>query len=540
MKMLNVEQGTVEWLTARSTYFCASEAAAMLGLDKRVTRNELLRLKQYGEDREFSEWEQTNLLDKGHRVEAAVRPLVEEDFGEDLLPVVGADDEGRLLLASFDGLTPDDSKGFECKQWNEKLAAAVRDGDVPDTHWPQLEHQLFVGSPTLEFIRFVVSDGTRDKWEALDYRSIPERRARLIAGWEQFERDLKSYNPGPRDAPRATADPVMALPAVSIQVQGKVALVDNLPAFGAQLKQFVEGLNKKPSTDQEFANAEAAVKVLERAEEALKHAVAAARGQVADFDTVCRTAENLSEIARRARLDLNKLVDAEKANIREQIRQEGIAKFKAHIDKCNQHLGRSYMPPIPERFGEAMKGKKTVAGLREAVDRELTRLKLEANEIGQRISTNMKRFASMSDDEAALFPDQADLVLKTEDDLTATIEARILRHQQRQNAERERLQQEEDRRVREAEERGRQQAQAEQQRLQQQPAPAPVAAPATRVTAAEDEGIKGLPIDEQLKLAKEEAILFFKKFGHLRELVVFTKPMGFWLNGTGARKRRVA
>ena len=38
MKILTVTQGTPEWLLARAPYFCASEAAAMMGVSKHQKR----------------------------------------------------------------------------------------------------------------------------------------------------------------------------------------------------------------------------------------------------------------------------------------------------------------------------------------------------------------------------------------------------------------------------------------------------------------------------------------------------------------------
>ena len=39
----NLIQGSPEWLALRAKRFCASEAPAMLGLSKKLSRNDLLR-----------------------------------------------------------------------------------------------------------------------------------------------------------------------------------------------------------------------------------------------------------------------------------------------------------------------------------------------------------------------------------------------------------------------------------------------------------------------------------------------------------------
>ena len=65
-------QGTPEWDQYRLTHFGASEIAAVLGLSKKTTRTELLRIKATGLPKEFSEWLQRNVLDKGHEILAAL------------------------------------------------------------------------------------------------------------------------------------------------------------------------------------------------------------------------------------------------------------------------------------------------------------------------------------------------------------------------------------------------------------------------------------------------------------------------------------
>ncbi len=46
MKVLNLIQGTQEWLEARLNHFTASEAPAMLGESKYMSRTQLLDLKK--------------------------------------------------------------------------------------------------------------------------------------------------------------------------------------------------------------------------------------------------------------------------------------------------------------------------------------------------------------------------------------------------------------------------------------------------------------------------------------------------------------
>ena len=88
MKTHNLVQGSQEWHEFRSNHFGSSEAAAMLGLSKQLSRNDLLLYKKTGKSKEYSDWVQANILDYGHEVEAMARELLESELGDELYPVV--------------------------------------------------------------------------------------------------------------------------------------------------------------------------------------------------------------------------------------------------------------------------------------------------------------------------------------------------------------------------------------------------------------------------------------------------------------------
>ena len=92
MKIHNLIQGSPEWNALRAQHNTASEASAMMGASKKTTRSELLRLKATGSEKEFSEWVQKNLLDKGHEIEAKALPIAEDIIGGELFPVTGTAD----------------------------------------------------------------------------------------------------------------------------------------------------------------------------------------------------------------------------------------------------------------------------------------------------------------------------------------------------------------------------------------------------------------------------------------------------------------
>lgn len=350
------------------------------------------------------------------------------------------------LLASLDGITMDHAIICEVKSWNIVLVHAVQAGDLPDSHWPQVEQQLLVTGAKEAL--FVVSDGTEENTAFMWYASRPERRQRLVAGWKQFAADLKAYKSTPPAEPvqEVIAAPIKQLPALSIQVQGSIALASNLEIFGAKLREFISNIIKEPKDDQDFADAEAAVKTLKKAEEALEQAETAALSQTASIDEMRSAVALNKELARSARLMLSKIVEQRKATIRLQIMQAGQRAFAAHVQMLERRIGMD-MPEFKPDFAGAMKGKKTVTSLRDAVEFIVANAKIAANEVADCIEINLKRFSELAAGYEFLFADRAQLALKSADDFEATIKLRIVEHKESQakkeEAERERIRAEE-------------------------------------------------------------------------------------------------
>ncbi len=420
----DLTQGSPEWQQYRLEKFGASEAAAMLGISSLVKRNELLHMKATGTAQEFSDWVQKNILDYGHEVEALARPLVEQLIGTELYPVTCSD---GLLSASCDGLTMAEDVAFEHKQWNQALAEAVAAGELPDEYMPQCQQIMMVTKAGK--VIFVVSDGTPERFVWMEVLPDAEWQKRIRAGWAQFEDDLADYQ-HVEVLPAPVAAAVQDLPALSIRVDGQLTLNHNLVLFGEKLQSFIADIDTNPSDDQAFADAEQAIKVMERAENALGAAEASALGQVSAVDEMVRTVASYKELARKTRLMLEKVVKARKETIRVEIQQAGKDKAAAHIAALNARLGKPYMPAVPVDFAGVMKGKKTVTSLRDAVDTELARFKIEANAVADRIQVNLTTLRELAGDHAFLFADTAAIVLKAADDLTALVKLRIAEHEQ--------------------------------------------------------------------------------------------------------------
>lgn len=454
MQIVNIAQGSNEWYEHRKNYDNASDAPAMMNASPYKTRADLLKERATGIMPDIDAATQRR-FDDGHRFEALARVKAEEIIGEGLYPVVGV---SGTLSASFDGLTIDDSINFEHKTINDDLRAAMpKDGDngdnghfLPLHNRIQIQQQMIVSGA--EKTLFMASKWDGDaciecRW--CWYYNDPSLAAKIVAGWGQFHEDLMIYKPVEVVA-EVVAEPVESLPAVAVRVDGALSIVSNLDAFGERLKAFVAEIDMTPKTDQAFANAEEAVKVLQRAQDALEAAEANALAQVADVEILRRTVADYAKIARDTRLLLEKTVKARKEQIKVEIVQEGQKAFADHVAKLNERLGKNYMPTIATDFGGVIKGKKLVSSLREAVDAELARAKIEANRVADAIQVNLNML-TVSGEYGFLFSDAPQLVLKDPEAVRAIVTGRIAEHkaaeEKRIEAERQRVAQQERERI---------------------------------------------------------------------------------------------
>ena len=450
MKIHDLIQGSPEWLAHRSQHFNASDAPAMMGCSPYKTRTELLHELKTGIVPEVDNFTQDRFAE-GHRIETLARPLAEEIIGGPLYPVTGTNGE---LSASFDGLTMAEDIGFEHKTLNEELRSVMSEQPelntghaLPLKYRVQMEQQLAVsGADEVLFMATKWDGDTLVEQRHCFYQPDLALRQQIIDGWKQFAADLATFVPV-EVLPAAVAAPVIALPAVSVVVNGALAVTSNFDLFEKKMREYIAGLPKKPSTDQEFADAESAIKILGDAEGALKAAVNSAVGQTATLDQVCRTGDMLRELARTARLALEKLVTDRKAAIRLEIIQTGAQAFANHMAALNERLGRPYMPVVPTDFPGAIKGKRTVESLQNAVNTELARAKIAASAIADKIDTNLKTLRELAVDHGFLFNDVSTIVHKANDDLTVLVKSRIAEHKASEDAKeeatRQRIRQEE-------------------------------------------------------------------------------------------------
>lgn len=489
MKIHNVAQGSAEWLALRAQYRTASEAPVMMGASKYQSRTDLLIAKKTGITPDVTPSQQF-VFDKGHATEALARPLTEALIGEELYPIVGT--KGNLL-ASMDGATMLGETLFEHKLWNESVVAQVKSGDLDPHYYWQLEQQLLVSGA--ERVIFVCSDGTAENFVHMEYRPVAGRAAQLIEGWKQFEADLANFEMA--EAPSVVVGKAPdELPALRIELTGMVT-ASNLKVFEESALAVIDSVKTTLSTDQDFADAKKAVKWCSDVEEAVAAAKKQALSQTQSIDELFSSLDRISAHARETRLKVDKLVKAQELLVKSNIKQKAEQALTDHVAAINKTLGQVTLPAVAADFAGAMKNKRTIASLQDAVDTELARAKIAASQAADGIRMNLSSLAELAVDHTFLFNDVQQLVTKANDDLVALIKVRISEHQkaeeEKAEAQRERIRKEELQKI-EDEAKARQvvepvaepapvmtPAQAKSAQITQ-PAPKPAAAPAQQAT----------------------------------------------------------
>jgi predicted phage-related endonuclease len=459
----DVHQGTGPWLRLREGFFTASEAPAALGVSKYTTRAELLRRKHTGVAQEYDPATLAKFR-AGHDAEAGARPLAEQVVGGELFPVtMSVEIDGLQLLASLDGMTMDDVLVWETKLWNDELATDVRAGTLSAHYTVQMDQELLVSGASR--CLFTCTDGTPERFVSCWYEADQAKFDALIAGWKQFAADLAAYVLPASEEPAPVGKAPDTLPALRIEVTGQVT-ASNLAEFKQTALAAIQSVNRSLSTDQDFANAEKAVKWCADVEDRLKAAKEHALSQTSSIDALFKAIDDISAEARRVRLDLDKLVTRRKTEVKEEAVDRARKALDMHIAVIHAEIAPMRLQTVTADFGGAIKGKRSVASMQDALDTTLSGAKIAADTEARAIRKNVDHFKEVATGLESLFPDLGALVHKAPDDFRMLVQARIIAQQERDRRAEEARQAAETQRIAAAEQRAREQEAARIEREQ--------------------------------------------------------------------------
>lgn len=187
--IVQLVQGSPEWLAYRKNMRNASETAAVLGVSPWMTPYQLW-LHKTGR----AESKATAAMQHGTDMEPAARLAYETATGQILQPLVLSD---GLYSASLDGMTLDGDliveikcpyKGQASTLWNDVVV-----GHVPDHYAAQIQHQLMVSGAKLAHL--YVFDGTQGLLRPVE--PIDHAMQRIRQGWDLFQTYLDTDTPPP-------------------------------------------------------------------------------------------------------------------------------------------------------------------------------------------------------------------------------------------------------------------------------------------------------------------------------------------------------
>jgi putative phage-type endonuclease len=149
--MREMQQGTPEWLSLRTTKITSTDAAIIMGVSHWKTKIQLYKEKIQERLPPLI----THRMNRGLELEPIARDLFCIQNEIHVFPCIVMKD---WAMASLDGMSACREYAVEIKCPGEKDHAKALEGKVPDHYYPQVQHQLYVTG--LEEMFYYSFDGT--------------------------------------------------------------------------------------------------------------------------------------------------------------------------------------------------------------------------------------------------------------------------------------------------------------------------------------------------------------------------------------------
>ncbi len=151
--LVNLQQGTSDWLNWRFEGIGASDAPAIMGENPWKSRSRLMK-----EKRERKKVKLNAAMIRGTELEPEARQCYEKKFGIAVPPACLQSLAHTWMRASVDGMTPCGSKVIEIKCGEGAYWNSAASGVVPVYYMGQLQHILSVtGLQTIDYWCYVPS-----------------------------------------------------------------------------------------------------------------------------------------------------------------------------------------------------------------------------------------------------------------------------------------------------------------------------------------------------------------------------------------------
>lgn len=189
MKIINLEQGSQEWLSWRRTVITATDASIILGNNPWSTPYQCWQRKLGL----IEEQKSNEAMDRGKRLEPEARVHFINHYSIDMSPAVVESSEFEFLGASLDGISESSNTILEIKCGGSKLHHMAARGEMPQYYQDQIQHQLLVtGASKCFYYSFNGTEGI-----CIDVLPDPDFKERFLPKAREFWKCVALSTPPP-------------------------------------------------------------------------------------------------------------------------------------------------------------------------------------------------------------------------------------------------------------------------------------------------------------------------------------------------------
>lgn len=221
--------------------------------------------------------------------------------------------------------------------------------------------------------------------------------------------------------------------SLQIRLTGEVTDT-NFEEWKTELLRQITSSNRELKTDDDFAIAEDDVKKIKAGEKALKTAKQSALEQAAAIQKLFSAIDEVTEEARQARLSLERQIKQRKAEIKDEIVNDGLELIDSYVasqdDEFQSLNHRAFMDR--DTLEEYTKGKRSSDSMRKAINSVVTSVKEEVDAKVVLIKENRHHLNKVDSAFTSLFQDESTLLVLPSGELESTISDRIEFYQQQQ------------------------------------------------------------------------------------------------------------
>jgi len=191
MKIINLEQGSPQWLSYRQKHIMATDAGIILGLNNFKDMHQLWQEKMG-----FIEPEPVNqAMLRGQMLEPIARDLLCEQLDIEFEPMVVESSYYPWMGASLDGICKRHACICEIKCMKLQKHLQVSDENIDPCHYAQMQHQMCCAEVAVAYYASYHPDAPEPLAVAIVYRNEPYIKSMIEKEKEFFFETMCSMEP---------------------------------------------------------------------------------------------------------------------------------------------------------------------------------------------------------------------------------------------------------------------------------------------------------------------------------------------------------